>query len=57
MANRWYPHAVSVNGTYFSGIQSYTMNGNVQKGIMAHDGQVDPSFACVLEQKPEIGQL
>jgi len=54
MANRWYPHAVSVNGTYFSGIQSYTMNGNVQKGIMAHDGQVDPSFACVLEQKPDI---
>ncbi len=54
MANRWYPHAVSINGTYFSGIQSYSMNANVQKGIMAHDGQVDPSFACVLEQKPDI---
>ena len=54
MANRWYPHAVSVNGTYFSGITNYSMNANVQKGIMAHDGQVDTSFACVLEQKPDI---
>lgn len=54
MANRWYIHAVSVNGTYFSGITSYTMNGNVQKGIMGHDGQVDPTFAAVLEQKPDL---
>ena len=54
MASRWYPHAVSVNSVYFSGIKSYTMNANTQKGIIGHDGQVDPTFACVLEQKPDL---
>lgn len=53
-ANRWYIHAVSVNETYFSGITSYTMNSNVQKGIITHDGQADPSFAAVMTQAPDI---
>lgn len=54
MADRYYIHAVSVNGTYFSGVTSYTMNGNMQRSIMGHDGQVDPTFAAVMDQKPDI---
>ena len=54
MANRWYIHAVSVNSTYFSGVRGYTMNSNVQKGIQGHDGQVDPTFATILDQKPDL---
>ena len=48
MADRYYIHAVSVNSTYFSGVTSYTMNSNMQKSIMGHDGQVDPTFAASL---------
>lgn len=54
MADRYYIHAVSVNGTYFSGVTSYTMNSNMQKSIMGHDGQVDPTFAAKMDQKPDI---
>lgn len=51
---RWYPHAISVNSTYFSGIKGYTVSGNVQRSLEAHDGEVDPSFVATLDHKPDI---
>lgn len=51
---RSYPHAVSINSTYYSGIVGYSVNPNTEKAILHHDGLVDPVYACALNQKPEI---
>lgn len=51
---RFFPHVQSLNSTYYSGIVGYTVNGNTQRSVMAHDGQVDPTHVAVLDQKPDI---
>lgn len=51
---RSYPHAVSVNSSYFSGITGYDLNGNTQWSVESHDGEVDPSFVAVLDHKPDF---
>lgn len=51
---RIYPHCVSVNSSYYSGIDGYEVNGNVQRSAEIHDGKVDPSYVATLEHKPDF---
>lgn len=51
---RWYPHALSVNTTYFSGIRGYTPNANVERSLEHHDGEADPSFVATTNHKPDL---
>lgn len=53
-STRWYPHAMSVNETYFSGIRGYSHNGNTERSLEYHDGEVDPSYVATLDSKPDL---
>ena len=51
---RFYPYAQTINGTTYSGIRGYSINPNTSKSVMGHDGSVDPTHACVLDQNAAI---
>lgn len=53
-ADRYTIHAVTINGTTFSGIKSYTMNANMTSSFEVHDGQAYPTFGAVLDQAPDL---
>lgn len=53
-STKFYPHAASVNSTFYSGIMGYDLNGNVTRSVEAADGEVDPGFVATLDAKPDI---
>lgn len=53
-ADRYTIHAVTINGTTFSGIRSYSVNANLEASFEPHDGLINPNFGAVLNQKPDV---
>ena len=51
---KYYAHAIDLNGTYYSGVERSSMNGNTERSVIHTDGQVDPTNAALLSAAPAL---
>lgn len=50
--DRYVLAAVSVNGTVIGGISGQALDTRINQAILSADGQVDPTFACIMGAVP-----